>query len=329
MNQPKVSVVIGTYNHRDFIRETLDSVLGQTYQNLEIIVADDGSTDGTAQIVAEYAARNPGKVVAVPSERNTGISSNYNRGIACVTGQYVAWLGGDDLMLPEKIGKQVALLEARPDAVGCYHDAEVFETRGGRAVDRFSDIYNGGARYRDGGVELWLTDGFYVLPSTVMTRAEATPKQGLDERLKFANDWLFFIEIFVQGKCCAIDEVLGRYRRHDANATGSRALQDSSLEEMLILMGIVNARYPRFYPLTRRRTRNLYFAAANRSFAGGDRKRFMEYLRIGSREGGMIHAILLYISVHVLGGVFARQIETPLHRRPRWFSNVIRFMKRL
>ena len=260
MNQPKVSVVVGTYNHRAFIGETLDSVLLQTYADLEIIVADDGSTDGTAQIVADYAARHPGRVLAVLSERNTGIASNYNRGIARVSGKYVAWMGGDDLMLPDKIRKQVALLEARPDAVGCYHDAEVFETNGDRALGRFGDLYNGGARYQDGGVELWLTDGFYVLPSTVMTRADATPNHGLDERLKFTNDWLFFIEIFVQGKCCAIDEVLGRYRRHDANVTDSRALRDTSLEEMLIFMAIVNARYPRFYPFMRRWMRNLFFA---------------------------------------------------------------------
>ena len=329
MSQPKVSVVIGTYNHRDFIRETLDSVLAQTYPNLEIIVADDGSTDGTAQIVAEYAARFPGKVVGVLSERNTGISSNYNRGIARISGEYVAWLGGDDLMLPEKIRRQVELLESRPDAVGCFHDAEVFESTGGMPIGKFSDVYNGGARYEDGGVELWLRDGFYVVPSTVMTRAAVIPAHGLDERLKYANDWLFFIEMFAQGRCCAIDEVLGRYRRHGSNTTDSRGLKESTLEEMLVVIGIVNARFPRFHSLTRRRARNLFFAAANQAFARGDRSRFFDCLKFGAREGGLLQAVLLFIGLYMLPSVFARQIGTPLHRRPRWFVGMVRFMKRL
>ena len=128
MAEPKVSVIIPTYNQRDFVRETIDSVLAQTYNNIEIIVTDDGSIDGTREIIQEYASQYPEKIKPVYSEKNTGIAANINRGLAVRTGEFIAWLGGDDIMLPEKIQKQVDLLIGRPDAVGCCHDAEVFES---------------------------------------------------------------------------------------------------------------------------------------------------------------------------------------------------------
>ena len=99
MKPPLVSVVICTYNQQNFVRETLDSVLAQTYPNIEIIVGDDGSTDTTPEILREYATRFPNKIKVVLSPINTGIPSNINRAMAQHTGEFVAWLDGDDVQV--------------------------------------------------------------------------------------------------------------------------------------------------------------------------------------------------------------------------------------
>ena len=129
---PKVSVVICTYNQQAFVRETVESVLAQTYGNLEIIVAYDGSTDDTPRILDEDARRFPDKIKLALSPVNSGIPTNINCGLALRTGELTAWLDGDDLMLPGKIEKQVAALLQHPEATGCYHDSEVLESETGR-----------------------------------------------------------------------------------------------------------------------------------------------------------------------------------------------------
>jgi len=129
-----VSVVIPTYNQIEFVRETFDSVLAPDYPWIEIIISDDGSVDGTSEVIKEYEARYSEKIVPVISDKNTGIAANFNRGLNKVRGEYIAWLGGDDLMFPQKIRKQVELLQQRLDAVGCCHDAEVFESPSGRIL---------------------------------------------------------------------------------------------------------------------------------------------------------------------------------------------------
>src|SRR5690349_11312422 len=122
---PKVSVIVPIFNQAPFIRETVESVLNQDYQNVELVLSDDGSTDGTTAILRSYAQREPDRVRLVLSEQNTGIAGAFNRGLDAHTGEFIAWLGGDDTMLPGKLSRQVALLQSRPDVSGCCHDAEV------------------------------------------------------------------------------------------------------------------------------------------------------------------------------------------------------------
>lgn len=105
---PLVSVIIPAYNAQAFLRATLDSVLAQTYDNLEIIVVDDGSKDETAAIAEAYAARDARiRLVVKP---NGGVSSARNAGIAAARGDYVAFLDADDIWHPEKIAAQIEVL---------------------------------------------------------------------------------------------------------------------------------------------------------------------------------------------------------------------------
>ncbi|MEY2535325.1 MAG: hypothetical protein QOF29_3235 [bacterium] len=282
---PRVSVLVPAYEHAPFIRETLDSVLAQDYGDFHVVVGDDGSQDGTADVVTEHVGGDP-RVRLLRSERNLGLAANFNRLLGAVEGEYYAWLGGDDVMLPGKLSQQVALLEARPDAVGCVHDAEVFVSETGETLGRFSEMYNGRRGFREGGVELWFEPLYFMLPSTMMIRSSARPARGYDERLPFANESLFDIETFRRGPCVTLDAVLVRYRRHGGNVRRSAAMQTGILEESLMAMAMVQARHPELTGLVRRRRASLLLSAAMRSAGQGERRAAARYGWAALTDGG-------------------------------------------
>ena len=111
---PKISIVIPVYNGADFVAEAIDSALNQTYDNVEIIVVNDGSKDNTEEVVKRY-----GDKVRYFAKPNGGVSSALNLGIAEMTGEYFSWLSHDDLYYPEKLATEVAALRqaGRPDSL--------------------------------------------------------------------------------------------------------------------------------------------------------------------------------------------------------------------
>lgn len=113
---PLVSVIIPAYNAQAFLRPTLDSVLAQTYQNLEILVVDDGSCDRTVEIVQAYAAKDDR--IRLIQQTNAGVAAARNRGIQTAKGEFIAPLDADDIWYPEKIEKQVACFLAAKPSVG-------------------------------------------------------------------------------------------------------------------------------------------------------------------------------------------------------------------
>lgn len=276
---PLVSICVPTYNQVGFIAETLESILAQDYPSIEIIVADDASSDGTQAIVSSYAAVHPGRVVAVLNQRNLGISGNFNSALRVARGEFLAWLGGDDVMLPGRLSKQVRLMQSQPEAVGCTHDAEVFESSTNRVLGRFSAWMNGYDGVMSGDVSLWFRSGYSMLPSTFMYRRRFTPTSGYDTRLKYASDWLFDVQTFMHGRVVGTDEVLTRYRRHGGNVTGSAQLREIALEDNLIALGIVEARLPELAGLVRRRRAMLLMGAARRKWMEGSHAESRQLLR--------------------------------------------------
>jgi len=114
LERPLVTVLLPCYNAQGFLRSTLESVLGQTYANLEVLAIDDGSQDGTAQILAEYAARDR-RVRLAPNEGNHGLIYTLNRGVWLARGSLIARMDADDIALPHRIEQQVRYFSRRPD----------------------------------------------------------------------------------------------------------------------------------------------------------------------------------------------------------------------
>lgn len=118
---PLISVIISVYNGEEFLNESIDSVWQQTYSPLELIVIDDGSTDGTAEIAQQYGSR-----VRYHFQENQGIGPARNAGIALARGSYLAFLDADDLFTPERLALQMAAFAADPGLEAVFGHAEQF-----------------------------------------------------------------------------------------------------------------------------------------------------------------------------------------------------------
>jgi len=111
----KVSILMGVHNCEKTLPESIESIISQTYKNWELIVCDDASTDGTADIVESYRKKLPGKVILLRNDSNRKLAYCLNRCLDAATGTYVARMDGDDISLPRRFEKQVAFLESHPE----------------------------------------------------------------------------------------------------------------------------------------------------------------------------------------------------------------------
>lgn len=124
-DQLKVSIIIDNYNYGRFLGQAIESALSQTYPNTEIIVVDDGSTDHSREVIAQY----DGKIIAVLKE-NGGQASAFNAGFAASSGDLICFLDADDVMLPERVETAVNLLAQHSQATWCYHQLGLMDEHG-------------------------------------------------------------------------------------------------------------------------------------------------------------------------------------------------------
>jgi len=238
VDKPLVSVAIITYNQQEYLEACIESVLKQEYENIEIVIADDASTDGTQDMLREYDAKFPGKFILKLSDENGGITKNSNLAHFSCSGKYIAWMGGDDLMLPEKILKQVEYMENNPKCTISYHNLDVFDSATGKTLYEF----NGVIKPRQGKVDIAIKYGAFNGACSSMVRRDKTPASGFNEQIPVTSDWLFWIECLVNGGDISyLPEILGRYRRHENNITSKF---DDDYREQFLTLNIVESQYP-------------------------------------------------------------------------------------
>lgn len=211
MSDPTVSVVIVTYNKGDTISEAIESVLRQTYRDLELLVVDDGSTDDTAERVARF-----GPQVRYLRKENGGTGSARNLGIAQARGRFVAFLDGDDLWLPRKLERQMELFREQPEALAVQCSAHcvderlrVFESRLCRPE-------------RDSLKRFLLFENLPAFSSAVVVRKEAFERiGGFATDLVILSDWEMACRLAREGLLLSHPEVLVLYRHYQKNQSRS------------------------------------------------------------------------------------------------------------
>ncbi len=293
IKQPKVSLIVITYNQEEFVHDTLDSCISQDFDSFEVVVSDDGSKDKTAEIILEYQKKYPDIIKPVYSDVNTGIANNLNRGLSAAKGEYIALLGGDDLILPEKLRLQSEFLDGRPEASGCYHDAEVFEWPSGRILGLFSELYGlGKHKLVDIDAKKMLSPKYQMLPSTVMLRKSAVGDRRFDPRFKMLNDYLFDTETIIEsGPYVALNKTLTKYRRHENNIGKSKQSKASMLEENMMAMALLEVKFPHFSRLLQKRVCYYLLVEALKAYINGDSQRCKTLSGLAFKKGAYISAI--------------------------------------
>ena len=213
--RPKVSIIIPVYNGEKFVSIAIDSALRQTYENIEVIVVNDGSTDETEKICKSY-----GDKIKYIKKENGGVSTALNAAIKQMTGQYFSWLSHDDIYYPEKVEKEIKYLEDN-DLIGTdtiiYSNFSLIDGDGNFTDDIIFDsiIMNQDSSYSflKGGI-----DGV-----TLLIPKQAFDKVGMfDENLRCIQDYALWFEMYKKGyKFVHIPDVLAVTRIHSAQVTNT------------------------------------------------------------------------------------------------------------
>jgi glycosyltransferase involved in cell wall biosynthesis len=212
-----VSIVVATYNGERFLAALLDSLLLQTYKNSEIIVVDDGSTDGTLAILDGYA-RSHAQIKAIKNDHNVGYQKNFERGFLLAKGDYIAPCDQDDIWLPTKVE---VLVRQREDHGIVYCDSAFIDKAGAplgqkmsewKVLTNFDDPIN----FAVGG----------SVPGHAMLIKKSVVMEAVPFPTTISHDyWLGFVATF-GGAMKFVDEPLVLYRRHDANIFGALEKKD-------------------------------------------------------------------------------------------------------
>jgi len=206
---PMVSIIIPLYNGEQYIAQTIESALSQTYSNIEIIVVNDGSEDRGPDIVRDYP-------VTVLHKENGGISSARNVGIKAAKAEFIALLDQDDLFMPHKIERQVNYLIEHPEYSLVFTPVIGFDLN--RGIRKMFAGHVG--RRVDGDIFTDVYKSNYITPCSTLIRRKVLEKVGFfDESLSICEDHDLFIRIAYYEKVGFIDEALSEYRWHEKNTS--------------------------------------------------------------------------------------------------------------
>ena len=206
MSSPKVSVVVSVHNGQRFLREAIDSILGQTFDDFELIVIDDCSTDGSLDILRSY--RDP-RIHVIVNHQQRGLTRNLNTGLRLARGEYIARQDADDVSLPTRFAEQVAFLDANPPIAALGTWARSIDD-GGRAVGvKATPIGVDSIRQR-------LRQGNCLIhPSVMFRRSMILQLGGYDETYTLSQDYDLWLRVSEHFAIENLDRILLSYRYHE------------------------------------------------------------------------------------------------------------------
>ena len=229
-----VSVIIPTYNRSALLAEAIESVLGQTYPEIELLIADDGSTDDTPDCVAAFRHSR----LRYLKLSHTGCQSvPRNRALDEATGSYVAFLDDDDIWMPEKLEYQIEGLHQAPAAEFSYTDARFLYPDGSTSPRVLRHRHK-----QRGPVFDPLLVECFIHPSTILVRRALVDRVGgFDETLHSVETYEWYLRLAYRAGAEFVDEPLVHVRRHSGQISGQREVV--TYEEMVVLLRALHQRF--------------------------------------------------------------------------------------
>lgn len=216
---PKVSVLMPSFNCARYLPLAIESVLSQSYSDLELILIDDCSTDGSREIAQEWR-RCDSRVVIVCHEVNRGLAAARNSGIATSTGDFIALCDADDIWLNNKLQAQLERFGRTPELGLVHSDSLIIDSNGKRTGQRFSFLFP--KETATGSLFEELCQGNFLCVPTVLLRREALLyARGFDQRLRSLEDWVCWTKISRKYPFCYIEDPLVQYRIHGASLSSN------------------------------------------------------------------------------------------------------------
>lgn len=211
--QPLVSMTIFCYNHERFIEECLEGVRAQTYQHTELIIMDDASTDHSVAIIREWIARHDIDCLFIAHEQNQGVSLTVNEAFARARGKYISPCSGDDVWLPDKLEKQVPIMQSLPDDYALvYSDALRIDYDGKLLPEMFIETYRKFDHVPNGDVRAALLEGNFIPGMTMLLRRGAPEQVGSYDPTLGYEDWDMMLRLAQRYKFAYSPHVSAKYR---------------------------------------------------------------------------------------------------------------------
>lgn len=237
----KISALVPVYNLEKYIDECLESLIKQiTNFDYEIVVVDDGSTDKSWEIICEYSHKHS-ELKAYRNPNNIGLAKTQKRLLSECSGDFLAYIDGDDIALPGKIQALAEYLSTNPDCALTYHEAEIFDSDTGDLKGLYSkDYYNAKYIPERATVDDLVVYGWFANASSVAFRRHDRLLEAIDERCQIILDhpWHILNVLFIGGTVDRIQQTLGKYRIH-SDSFGARTRRSSTRREQVLLDQLV------------------------------------------------------------------------------------------
>ncbi|MBI1316632.1 glycosyltransferase [bacterium] len=251
MNTPAVSVIVPNYNHRPFLEERLESILAQDFQDFELILLDDASTDGSQDLLEAYATRD----ARIRTEFNTHNSGSpfaqWNKGVAMARAPLVWMAESDDACAPGLLGANVAMMHSDPEVVLAFHQSVLVDAHG-TPIRNFNENYQF-VFHTDRWEHAFVAEGseevrnYLLLHNTIPNASAALFRKsayeacgGAPTDMRLNGDWLLYARLLRQGKIAYRPEPLNYFRKHDQTQRHrARERPDTFLEIFRIVDDIV------------------------------------------------------------------------------------------
>jgi len=228
---PQVSIIIPTFNCAHYLERAIESVLAQTFTDYEIIVADDGSTDNTRELIGRYDGR-----INYLYQTNRGLSSARNLALSKASGDLIAYVDADDMWYPHKLETQVGFLATHPECGFVHSDFTVIDEANRVTHRRFN--HEPPRQVPQGACLMDLLRRCHIQIPTVVERRDCFDRAGnFDERLKNVQDYFHWISVAMNGMAIGyVDEPLAMYRRTAGSLSSS---QRWVLEDLVAMFHIL------------------------------------------------------------------------------------------